>query len=118
MLCPTLAQPLPIGELASQVIADLCTLPTKDPFFKCIVWPTFIAGAETEAPEQRDAVRRLFHDFLLEVRSENVANAAAVLEEIWRRSDREKEQGDTGRQSKNGGWTDHLAKEGANWLFI
>ena len=87
---------VPIAQLAAQVIADIRTIPTRDPLFKCIVWPTFISGAETRAPAQRDVVRSLLRDLWLELRSENIANAASVLEEIWDGADRGRE-GEIGR---------------------
>lgn len=105
---------VPIAQLATQVIADLCTIPTHDPLFKCIVWPTFISGAETWDPAQRDIVRGLLRDLWLELRSENIANAAGVLEGIWDRAGAE--EGEEG--AKGGRWTDHLAREGVDWLFL
>lgn len=74
------------------------------------MWPTFIAGAEAEAPELRGTVRRVLREFWLEFRSENVPNALVVLEKIWGTDG----QGGGGRK----GWVEHFAKEGANWLFI
>ncbi|OBT72123.1 hypothetical protein VF21_09168 [Pseudogymnoascus sp. 05NY08] len=110
-----------IAQLADQVIADIRTIPTHDPLFKCLVWPTFISGAETWGPAQRDVVRGLLRDLWLELRSENIANAAGVLEGIWYRADREEEEAEAGKGeegARDGRWTDHLAREGVDWLFL
>lgn len=112
---------VPIAQLADQVIADIRMIPTHDPLFKCLVWPTFISGAETWDPAQRDVVRGLLRDLWLELRSENIANAAGVLEGIWYRADREEGEADAGKgeeRTRDGGWTDHLAREGVDWLFL
>lgn len=110
---------MPIAQLAAQVIADISTIPTHDPLFKCIVWPTFISGAETWGLAQRDIVRGLLRDLWLELRSENIANAASVLEGIWDRADRDEgEVGKAEEGARGGRWTDHLAREGVDWLFL
>lgn len=112
---------LPIAQIADQVIADIRMIPTHDPLFKCLVWPTFISGAETWGPAQRDVVRGLLRDLWLELRSENITNAAGVLEGIWYRADREEGEAEAGNGedgARDGRWTDHLAREGVDWLFM
>lgn len=106
--------PLPstlIPSLATQIITNLSAIPTHDPFFKCIIWPSFIAGAETHSLEQREIVCGLFQRFWYVLKSANVSNAAQVLGRIWQRADME--GGDEG-----GDWVHYLADEGVDWLFI
>jgi len=93
--------------LASQIITDLLAIPPQDPFVKCILWPTFIAGAETQEPALRSLVCDLFQRFWSGIRYGNVSDAAQVLDRIWTRVDM--------GEAWNGGWTDHL---GGDWLFV
>ncbi|KAH8598856.1 fungal-specific transcription factor domain-containing protein [Bisporella sp. PMI_857] len=107
----------PIPELASQIIDDLATIPIDGPFLKCILWPTFIAGAESEVPERREAVKALFHIFWISFRSINAANAVAVLDQIWKRVDERKAAGAQG-EDEQGNWYHYLANGGVDWLFV
>ena len=100
-----------VQSFAIQTITNLCAIPAQDPFFKCILWPLFIAGAETHDFEQREIVYGLFQRFWYTLRSANVSNAAQVLGHIWRRHD-------NGGNDADGNWTDYLAGEGTEWLFV
>jgi hypothetical protein len=111
------AHSFPIAEHVSNIIDHLANIPADDPFLKCILWPTFIAGAESEDEERREAVKSLFQPFWLVFRSNNASNALAVLEQIWRKVDDGKAAGE---QEENGkkNWSDYLANGGVDWLFV
>jgi hypothetical protein len=81
------------------------------------LWPTFIAGAESEVPERREAVKALFHIFWISFRSINAANAVAVLDQIWKRVDERKAAGAQG-EDEQGNWYHYLANGGVDWLFV
>jgi len=100
----------PLASLAHSTLSLLSLIGKDHPFFKCIIWPTFIAGAEliTEAcfappmfldpsnllepfvppmVNYRDLARQLLRDFWLGYRSINVVNAVRLLEKIWHKND-------------------------------
>ncbi|PYH45547.1 Zn(II)2Cys6 transcription factor [Aspergillus saccharolyticus JOP 1030-1] len=69
------------------LIRQIALIPIADPHFKCLIWPTFIAGAECADPALRpfllDKLRSLYYD----ITSVNVRNAAWVLSLMWRKRD-------------------------------
>lgn len=105
--------PQTLLSLAHETLTHLSQIAHDHPFIKCIVWPTFIAGAElvsntpfapsphidpsklsrasqlttSSTEDERNLARNLLHVFWLAYRSVNVINAARVLEEIWKKND-------------------------------
>ena len=96
--------------LAHTILVSLSLIEAHHPFIKCIIWPTFIAGAElisvasfapssTVNPSKlltpssvsriyyRDLTRHLLYLFWLGYRCINVVNAAKLLEKIWKKND-------------------------------
>lgn len=112
VLSPKTALPAQMTSLSSTVLSHLGAIPTKDSFFKCILWPTFIAGAEAVDAEWRKMAMGIIHAFWLELKPANVANAAAVLDSIWKKAD--SRSGEVG----GGGWMDHVVSGGTDWLFV
>ncbi|PWY80318.1 C6 finger domain protein Acr-2 [Aspergillus sclerotioniger CBS 115572] len=76
--------------VADLTIRQIALIPIADPHFKCLIWPTFIAGAECRDPSQRpfllDKLRALYYD----ITSVNVRNAAWVLSVMWQKKDQKK----------------------------
>ncbi|OJK05037.1 hypothetical protein ASPACDRAFT_110164 [Aspergillus aculeatus ATCC 16872] len=86
------------GAVTDLLIRQIALIPVADPHFKCLIWPTFIAGAECADPALRpfllDKLRALYYD----ITSVNVRNAAWVLSLMWRKRDQRVEER---RQRKN-----------------
>ncbi|PWY90153.1 C6 finger domain protein Acr-2 [Aspergillus heteromorphus CBS 117.55] len=85
------------AAVAHLIIQQIALIPIADPHFKCLIWPTFIAGAECTDPAQRpfllDKLRALYYD----ITSVNVRNAAWVLSLMWRKQDQKREEQDLRR---------------------
>ncbi|PYH82821.1 hypothetical protein BO82DRAFT_333242 [Aspergillus uvarum CBS 121591] len=80
------------GAVTDLLIRQIALIPVADPHFKCLIWPTFIAGAECADPALRpfllDKLRALYYD----ITSVNVRNAAWVLSLMWRKRDQRVEE--------------------------
>lgn len=95
------------------LVHNLSLIRADDEHFKCTIWPTFIAGAESTLPEQRAfTLQRLYllwNDFC----SVNLHNAACVLKMMWQKQDEP--------PSSDGGefdWIQELDQSRTDWLFI
>ena len=73
--------------IADSLIHQLSLIPESDPHFKCLIWPTFIAGAESRFPSQRPIILQLLSTLFYSITSVNVRNAAWVLSLMWRKQD-------------------------------
>ncbi|KAJ6018822.1 hypothetical protein N7522_000889 [Penicillium canescens] len=105
--------------IATNLITQICLIPPSDPHFKCLIWPTFIAGAECR-PSQRALVLEKLGSLYEALTSVNVRNAAWVLRLMWQKQD-------TKRRERQGGnddidisfdWIDELDSSRLDWLFI
>ncbi|GFF28502.1 acriflavine sensitivity control protein acr-2 [Aspergillus udagawae] len=80
------------GAVTNILINQIALIPVADPHFKCLIWPTFIAGAECRDPAHRpfllEKLRALYYD----ITSVNVRNAAWVLSLMWRKRDQRREE--------------------------
>ncbi|GIJ87876.1 hypothetical protein Asppvi_006789 [Aspergillus pseudoviridinutans] len=80
------------GAVTNLLIHQIALIPVADPHFKCLIWPTFIAGAECRDPAHRpfllEKLRALYYD----ITSVNVRNAAWVLSLMWRKRDQRREE--------------------------
>lgn len=121
-----------------ELIAQIGAVPPLDPHFKCLIWPTFIAGAECRR-SQRALVLGKLEALYQAVSSINVRNAAWVLRLMWQKQDTRWAQrrenifsvvGKDPAQSSvfdgsddydNDGsfdWIDELDESRLDWLFI
>ncbi|KAF7156613.1 hypothetical protein CNMCM6106_000903 [Aspergillus hiratsukae] len=84
---PSFSLPPDHGAVTTVLIHQIGLIPVADPHFKCLIWPTFIAGAECRDPAHRpfllEKLRALYYD----ITSVNVRNAAWVLSLMWRKRD-------------------------------
>lgn len=80
------------GAVAHLLIHQLSVIPAQDPHFKCLIWPTFIAGAECRDPALRPRILDTLSTLYYAVATINVRNAAWVLSLMWRKQDLRREQ--------------------------
>ncbi|KAJ5648190.1 hypothetical protein N7490_004562 [Penicillium lividum] len=126
-------------QAAHDLITRICSVPTSDPHFKCLIWPTFIAGAECRRLSQRSLVLEKIGSLYQAVTSVNVRNAAWVLRLMWQKQDlkrREREnvpvglvdgllpkdafleENDDETFDSSFDWVDELDASRLDWLFI
>lgn len=99
-------------NFVDQLLANLSSISPDSPFFKTLIWPTFIAGTECKTPEQRNCIRGLLGGLWVALSSYNIRSAGLVLEDMWGKADR-------GRGLPGGmNWIDELAKAGVDWMFV
>lgn len=97
-----------LEDLVSEVISHLHHVPSDDPFFKTTCWPSFIAGAETNEPDQRFWVSNRFETALRTLPWGYLSNAVELLERIW-----------AGKQDEEAGtnWLIDLKLSDNDWLI-
>ena len=77
--------------VANLLIHQLSVIPAQDPHFKCLIWPTFIAGAECRDSALRSRILETLSTLYYAVATVNVRNAAWVLSLMWRKQDLRRE---------------------------
>ncbi|KAL4878696.1 fungal-specific transcription factor domain-containing protein [Aspergillus karnatakaensis] len=93
----TIGLPLDHTEVAAFLIHQFTLIPSSDPHFKCLIWPSFIAGAECRDPAQRPFILETLRSLYFHLTSVNVRNAAWVLTMMWRKRDHRREEGSKAR---------------------
>jgi hypothetical protein len=79
----------PLEELVSEVVLHLTCIPPNDAFFKTTCWPSFIAGAETNNPDQRAWVSSRFEMALKILPWGYLSSALDLLYQVWERKSRQ-----------------------------
>ncbi|KAJ5590670.1 hypothetical protein N7450_004642 [Penicillium hetheringtonii] len=130
-----LGVPADHSAVANNLVTQLCSVPSSDPHFKCLIWPTFIAGAECRRPSQRALILEMLGAIYQSVTSVNVRNAAWVLRLMWQNKDQKRPERNTFIDSQVGDfpmgnaedtedgddsfdWIDELDESRLDWLFI
>ncbi|KAJ5367284.1 fungal-specific transcription factor domain-containing protein [Penicillium brevicompactum] len=90
-------------------IQHMSSISTDDPFFKALVWPAFVIGAEARNESQRKAVLEVTGHLWTAWRAGNVRNAVHVLKQIWARGDKE---------GWSTPWIEYLYEWGEDWMFV
>ncbi|KAJ5684101.1 uncharacterized protein N7477_000446 [Penicillium maclennaniae] len=127
--------------MCAELITQICAIPPSDPHFKCLIWPTFIAGAECPRSQCALILEKLGALYNA-VTSVNVRNAAWVLRLLWEKHDTKLSKryenvtsGLAGEQMENGNfeyfndsyhdeldstfdWIDEMDESRLDWLFI
>ncbi|KAH8695511.1 putative C6 finger domain protein Acr-2 [Talaromyces proteolyticus] len=110
----------------SELVQNLSLISPDDEHFKCTIWPTFIAGAESMYPTQRiftlQHLNLLWNDYC----SVNLHNAACVLKIMWQKQDergrlnerRRTELSAFALQEDEVDWIQELDQSRSDWLFI
>ncbi|KAJ5439538.1 uncharacterized protein N7458_010536 [Penicillium daleae] len=133
------------SAVASDLLNQICSVPYSDPHFKCLIWPTFIAGAECRRTSHRPLVLEKLGALYQAVTSVNVQNAAWVLRLMWQKHDQKRRENcanpfpglehelvDGGGVNVNSNddddddddydntfdWVDELDESRLDWLFI
>ncbi|KAB8230525.1 hypothetical protein ETB97_012485 [Aspergillus alliaceus] len=111
------------------LIQKIPLIPVADAHFKCLIWPTFIAGAECTDPSHRPFLLQTLSAIYYDVTSVNVRNAAWVLSLMWQKRDsrraQQQEQANTDDPSDSSpyddddfDWIQELDDSRIDWLFI
>lgn len=87
-----------------------------DEHFKCTIWPTFIAGAESTNAEQRAFTLQHLYSLWNDFCSVNLHNAACVLKTMWQKQDERRVE--TCTNSDEFDWIQELDRSRTDWLFI
>ena len=69
--------------LANDVVHHISHLKPGDAVFKCICWPLFLAGAESEDPTQREWIMNTLDTVYSEMYWGYLHTVKKVLETIW-----------------------------------
>lgn len=69
--------------LAEDIIYHISQLKPSDNMFKCISWPLFLAGAETDEPAQRTWIMDTLDEFYSVMYWGYINTVKKVLEAIW-----------------------------------
>ncbi|KAJ5163578.1 Protein of unknown function DUF3468 [Penicillium coprophilum] len=116
--------PLDHRLIATNLITQICLIPPSDSHFKCLIWPTFIAGAECR-PSQRALILEKLRSLYEALTSVNVRNAAWVLRLMWQKQDLKRrdqnvsvEQDDDNDHDIEFDWIEELDHSRLDWLFI
>lgn len=80
------------SAVANRLIHEIALIPVTDPHFKCLIWPSFIAGAECRDPAQRPILLQTLSTLYYHITSVNVRNAAWVLSLMWRKRDAKRQE--------------------------
>jgi hypothetical protein len=105
----------------NDLIKNLLLIPPEDEHFKCLIWPTFIAGAECTSREQRSTTLRLLGLLWNGFFSLNLQNAACVLKVMWDKQDERLHAigvGEEGNDDEGFDWIQELDQSSTDWLFI
>ena len=73
----------PLSDLVTGLVHEVHILRRDEALFKCILWPLFIAGLESEDQAQRRQVRKFLDSFWFETKCINVINAVTILDRFW-----------------------------------
>uniref|UniRef100_A0A093XZB8 Acriflavine sensitivity control protein acr-2 n=2 Tax=Talaromyces marneffei PM1 TaxID=1077442 RepID=A0A093XZB8_TALMA len=106
----------------NDLIQNLLLIPPEDEHFKCLIWPTFIAGAECTSREQRSTTLRLLGLLWNGFYSLNLQNAACVLKVMWDKQDERMLATGVGEEEdaddEGFDWIQELDQSSTDWLFI
>lgn len=109
--------------LANELIFQLSLIDPQDEHFKCTIWLTFIAGAESKYAPQRNFTLAKLNALWNAISSVNVQNAAWVLKIMWQRQDQWRQTQERKRhifvdEDGDFDWIEELDRSRRDWLFI
>ncbi|KAK4171924.1 fungal-specific transcription factor domain-containing protein [Triangularia setosa] len=100
----------------------------NDAIIRCLIWPTFVAGAASTSPEERAWVLRTLERIWNFGHCANTRSATKVLETLWEKHDREKMRSSQARLREGAeplagdfvgwDWIKELSQLKGSWLFI
>ncbi|KAJ0419779.1 fungal-specific transcription factor domain-containing protein [Aspergillus carlsbadensis] len=95
--------------LVSQLLGVIAALKAEDSFFKCLLWPTFVAGLHCLGLDQQDLVTGSLRRIWDLTKCLNVISAADILKKHWER---------VLASGTANPWTAGLAELDRHWLLI
>ena len=98
------------SDLVDELIRIIDALKNDEALFKCILWPMFVAGLESQRQAQRDFVTGCLEKFWFETKCINVVNAGNILQRFWRQEDQQK--------TSLSHWIFNIGQLGSDWLLI
>lgn len=101
----------------SDLIREYDFLEEDDALLKCLIWPTFMAGAESTCPEHREWALRKFDRIWRITLSANSKNAKWVLMSLWEKHDKHKQQPET-QVVDDWDWIAELSSLDSHWIFF
>lgn len=96
--------------LADEIVHHVSHLHPSDNVFKCISWPLFLAGAESEDPVQRTWIMNELDTFYNVMYWGYIPTVKSVLEVIWSNKDRAADGADNC-------WVDEVKEMGTDLLI-
>ncbi|EDP48466.1 conserved hypothetical protein [Aspergillus fumigatus A1163] len=100
----------PHHDLACDLIRVIDALRSSDSLFKCILWPLFVAGLESQQEAHRHFVATCLEKFWFETKCLNAVNAGMILRRFWKRDD-------SGNISSTQ-WIFNIGQVEGDWLLI
>jgi hypothetical protein len=97
-------------DLVGDLIRVIDALRSNDSLFKCILWPLFVAGLESQQEAQRHFVASCLEKFWFETKCLNAVNAGIILRRFWERED----SGDISSSQ----WIFNIGQVEGDWLLI
>lgn len=98
------------------IIAEFALLEPHDTGEKCLIWPTFIAGAECTRADQRDWAMSTMGRIWQMTFSANCQNASRVLTGLWEKQDLFRES--HGTEDLDGwDWVMEISLQDDQWSF-
>lgn len=97
-------------EMVTELLGMVDLLKDDPATFKCLLWPIFVAGMESQWPAQRNFLIACMERFWDMTKCLNVVNAAKALQEYWQQ---ENSQGENRAE-----WIFNIGNAGRDWLWL
>ncbi|GKZ51915.1 hypothetical protein AbraIFM66951_008166, partial [Aspergillus brasiliensis] len=99
-----------LDDLVRELVCEIDRLRTDEALFKCILWPLFTAGLESQDQAQRDHIKECLESFWFETKCINVINAVTILERFW--------VDPSNVQNASSSWIFRMGQVEGDWLLI
>ncbi|CRG87866.1 Regulatory protein GAL4 [Talaromyces islandicus] len=107
------------AELVGELIMTIGSLQNDDTLFKCILWPIFVAGLESQWTSQRQFLGQCLERFWRLTLCFNVINAAKILNTYWQEKDHHSQSSTpSASPSPSSQWIFNMGRLGQDWLLI
>lgn len=97
-------------EMVTELLGMVDLLKDDPATFKCLLWPIFVAGMESQWPAQRNFLMACMERFWNMTKCLNVVNAAKALQDYWQQ---ENSQGENRAE-----WIFNIGRAGRDWLWV
>ncbi|GKZ58937.1 hypothetical protein AnigIFM49718_004782 [Aspergillus niger] len=100
----------PLDDLVKALVVEAEALRRDEALFKCILWPLFIAGLESQEQSQKSHIRNCLESFWFETKCINVINAVTILERFW--------VDPSNVEDDSSSWVFRMGQVEGDWLLI